>query len=211
MSEAHRTPPYRIETERTVLRCYNPADAQLLQEAITLSMDHLRPWMPWIKFEPEGVAAKAERLRAFRGRFDLDQDYIYGIFTPDESDLIGGTGLHTRIGEGALEIGYWISVNYVGQGYATEAGAALTKVAFEVSAIERMEIHCDPANMRSAAVPSKLGYIHEATLRHRAVTADGEPRDSMVWTMLAEEYAESPARRTALKAFDVLGAPIEPP
>jgi RimJ/RimL family protein N-acetyltransferase len=39
-------PPYRIETERMVLRCWDPADAGLLKEAIDASLDHLRPWMP---------------------------------------------------------------------------------------------------------------------------------------------------------------------
>ena len=39
--------PYRIETERLVLRCYDPEDAPLLKDAVDRSLDHLRPWMPW--------------------------------------------------------------------------------------------------------------------------------------------------------------------
>mgnify|MGYP006158626091 CR=1 FL=1 len=35
--------------------------------------------------------------------------------------------------------------------------------------IDRVEIHCDPANVRSASVPRKLGFRHEATLHRRAV------------------------------------------
>ncbi|MES2731624.1 MAG: hypothetical protein V4714_07745 [Bacteroidota bacterium] len=44
---------YRIETDRLVIRCYEPSDAEKLKNAITESLDHLRPWMPWAQNEPE--------------------------------------------------------------------------------------------------------------------------------------------------------------
>src|SRR5574338_986969 len=101
-------PAYRIETRRLVLRCYNPSDAPLLAESVTESVEHLRPWMPWVYAEPEPLQAKVQRLKRFRGQFDLGQDFIYGIFNPENTRLLGGTGLHTRLGDSALEIGYWI-------------------------------------------------------------------------------------------------------
>jgi RimJ/RimL family protein N-acetyltransferase len=198
-------PAYRIHTPRLVLRCWNPADAPLLVAAITASLEHLRPWMPWAEHEPESVEAKAERLRRFRGDFDLDQDFIYGIFNPAESAVLGGTGLHPRVGEGAREIGYWIHAEHVGQGYATEAAAALTRVGFEVERLRRVEIHCDPRNERSAAVPRKLGYTHEATLRSRALSGQGEARDTMIWSLFREEYGRTPAAAIEVAAIDALG------
>ena len=45
--------PYRIETERLVIRCYEPRDAAMAKEAIDSSLDHLRPWMPWTENEPQ--------------------------------------------------------------------------------------------------------------------------------------------------------------
>jgi len=45
--------PYRIETERLVIRCYEPRDAPLLKEAIDSSLEHLQPWMPWALDEPQ--------------------------------------------------------------------------------------------------------------------------------------------------------------
>jgi RimJ/RimL family protein N-acetyltransferase len=176
-----------------------------LQEAIMASLKSLRPWMPWAAQEPESVDAKAQRLRGFRASFDEDRDFISGIFSPDESRVLGGTGLHRRVGDGAREIGYWIHAAHVGQGYATEAAAGLTRVAFEVDQVRRVEIQCDPTNERSAAVPRKLGYMHDATLRRRALTVEGEPRDSMIWSLLREEYAGSAAAALDLEAFDALG------
>src|SRR5512133_3083266 len=115
------TPPYRLVTERLVLRCWEPRDAPLLKDAVDSSIEHLRPWMPWVVHEPQTVEEKVELLRGFRGRFDLGQDFIYGIFDRDESEVAGGTGLHTRIGEDAFEIGYWIAAGQAGKGLGTEA------------------------------------------------------------------------------------------
>jgi RimJ/RimL family protein N-acetyltransferase len=202
------TPPYRIETARTVIRCWQPADAPLLKEAVDSSLDHLREWMPWAMHEPESAEAKAQRLRHFRANFDLDKDYVYAIFSRDESQVLGGTGLHTRAGKSAFEIGYWIRASHINQGFATEISAALTHVAFKLCGVGRMEIHCDPNNVRSAAVPRKLGYTHEATLRRRTVTPTGDPRDTMIWTMLADEFPGSPAASAQIRAYDVLGQEI---
>ena len=72
------TAPYRIETERLVLRCYDPEDAPLLKDAVDRSLEHLRPWMPWTPDEPEALDTVYERLRGFRGRYDLGEDYVDG-------------------------------------------------------------------------------------------------------------------------------------
>lgn len=205
MSGESKGPAYRVETDRLVLRCWNPVDAPLLKEAIDVSLEHLRPWMPWAEHEPEELPAKFERLRRFRAEFDLGSNFVYGIFNADETRVLGGTGLHTRIGPGALEIGYWIRVDEINRGVATEASAALTRVAFEVHGVHRVVIQCDPANERSAAVPSKLGFVHEATLRENMPMGDGTFRDTMVWTMLRNEYADSVARTYHVEAFDAAG------
>lgn len=198
-------PAYRIQTPRLVIRCWQPADAPLLADAITASLEHLRPWMPWVHAEPEELETKVQRLRGFRAKFDTDQDYVYAIFDPTESKVVGGTGLHPRVGEAALEIGYWISARHAGRGYATEAAAALTRVAFEVNGVERMEIRCDPRNERSAGVPRRLGYTHEATLRARVLGVDGAMMPGMIWTLVRAEYPASPAAAAPLQAFDAAG------
>ena len=205
MSQNYIGPAYRIETERLVIRCYDPKDAPYLQKSIQESVEHLRPWMPWVKTEPEELQVKIERLREFRANFDLGKNYIYAIFDPKETELIGGTGLHPRVGSNAFEIGYWINVNHVNKGYATEISAALTKVAFEIEHVNRVEIHCDPKNIKSAAIPKKLGYVYEATLRNRTENIEGEPIDSMIWSILREEYLKSPAAKAKIIAYDVFG------
>jgi RimJ/RimL family protein N-acetyltransferase len=197
--------PYRIETPRLVIRCYDPRDAALLKQAVDESLEHLRPWMPWAQYEPTSLADKVQRLRLMRGNFDLDSDYTVGVFNPDETRLLGGAGLHKRHEPGALEIGYWIHAGHTGQGYASEVAAALTQVAFGCLDSHRVEIRCDPNNLASQAVPRKLGYMHEATLQRRETTTDGHPRDTMIWTMFQTDNQAEPSE---LMLYDSTGTAI---
>ena len=201
-------PPYRLETERLVVRCWQPADAPLLKEAIDSSLDHLRPWMDWAKQEPQPIAQKVEALRRWRGRFDLGQDFVFGLFSRDEKRVLGGSGLHTRLGEYALEIGYWVRADSIARGLANEATAALTWAAFVVAQVKRIEIHCAPDNLRSAAIPANLGYTHEATLRQRLRLNDDSWLDTMIWTLFAEDFPATPSARVAVRAYDAAGSQI---
>src|SRR5256885_8348611 len=119
--------------------------------------------MPWIGAEPEALDDKIARLRGFRARFDGGEDLIYGIFERDDVTVLGGAGLHPRVGPEAGEIGYWIHADRVGQGLATEAAAAGTRVAFEMERLRRAEIRCAPNNPPSAGLAPPPGYTHHAT------------------------------------------------
>lgn len=200
-------PAYRILTDRLEVRCWEPADAFDLKRAIDSSLEHLRPWMPWAAQEPEPLEDKVERLRSFRAMFDRDEDYIYGIFERGSGQVVGGTGLHLRHGPNAREIGYWLRADREGQGLMSETVAALTRVAFEVDGVRWVEIRCQPNNERSAAVPRRLGFSHEATLAARVDDPlDGGPRDLEVFTMMRDAYDRSACAEAALEAYDAAGA-----
>ena len=200
-------PAYRIETKRLLIRCYNPEDAPLLDESVTANVEHLRPWMPWVYSEPEPLEEKVQRLKRFRGLFDLGQDFVYGIFNRENTKLLGGTGLHTRLGDSQLEIGYWLHKDYINQGRVTESTSALIRVAFELIGVHRVEIHCDPGNFASASVPRKLGFTHEGTLRAKTRFLD-RWTDSMIWGLLESEYPDSPSANAEIKVFDADGQQV---
>ena len=191
------------------MRCWEPADAPLVKESIDSSLDELRPWLPWALDEPKALEEKVQQLRGFRGRFDLGEDFFYGLFSRDESEVVGGSGFHRRVGLGAFEIGYWIRSSRAGQGLATEVTAALTRVGFEVCEVDRIEIHCEPANEQSMRIPRKLGYTEEARLRRRLYAPPGgEPRDVVVFSLFRDTYPGTPAASAELEAFDAAGARV---
>ena len=74
------------------------------------------------------AADRAKRLRESGG------EAVYGAFVGDE--VVGSCGLHRRSGPEVLEIGYWVHVDHLGRGYASEIAATLTTAAFAVPGIE---------------------------------------------------------------------------
>ena len=180
----------------------------MLSDAITASLDHLRPWMPWVKDEPINLEERARLLRRFRGQFDLGQDYVFGIFNKPETELLGSTGLHRRVGETAREIGYWVHVNHIGNGVATETVSALTKVGFEIEDLTDITIHCSIENLRSQRIPEKLGYKFQPAPQQQTATDSNLPTGKMIWKISKTEYNQSGLRSFHVKAFDILGKEI---
>lgn len=198
---------YRIETDRLVIRCYKVSDTPLLKRAVDESMEHLRPWMPWIKFEPETVEAKAVRVQAFIDKYKSGEDFTLGIFSRDEKMLLGSTGLHNRLGGNALEIGYWLHKDHINRGLISETVQALCRVAFEIESIDRLEIHCDETNTASARVPEKCGFKLREVAITKATDSNSADRRTMIWERKRAEYLNLPYQ-FAFKAFDAEGREI---
>jgi ribosomal-protein-serine acetyltransferase len=148
--------PSEIVTPRLFLRLWRPDDAAALGAAVEASLEHLRPWLAWVRFEPLSAEDRVELINAGRAEWQNGGDANYGAFR--DHAVVGGCGLHRRQGPGTIDLGYWIHVDHTGNGYAIEMARALTAVAFDVPGIERVEIHHDKANVRSRAVPRSLGF-----------------------------------------------------
>ncbi len=203
-------PPFRIETDRLVIRAWRVEDAPLLAEALHESREHLLPWLPWAADEPLPVAHKEELLKTFRRNFLADEDYIYGVLDREETRVLGGTGLHPRVGPRAFEIGYWVRVGETGRGLATETAAALTRAAFERCGVDRIEIRVEPENLASLVIPKRLGFEEEALLKRRVIGLEGPLRDVVVFSLFADTFPGSPAKDAMIRCFDRKGRPIGP-
>ncbi len=107
--------------------------------------------MPWVAFEPQTVEQRVALIERWQAEWSGGGDSTLGILC--DGRVVGGTGLHRRVGPDGLEIGYWVHVDHVGRGYAQEASAALTDVALSLPGIERVVIRHDAANRRSEGVP----------------------------------------------------------
>jgi RimJ/RimL family protein N-acetyltransferase len=186
--------PEEVEHDGVILRRITVDDAPALSRAAIESLDHLRPWMPWATPEGTSLETQRERLLGPATLWNSGSGYEYGIFLPDGS-LVGGCGLHRRIGPSALEIGYWVHVDHTRRGIATASAGALTAVGFGLRGIERMEIHCDEANLASASVPPKLGYRLTGRIEHVA-EAPGEVGSRLIWVLYRREW-EARASRTS--------------
>lgn len=169
----------RARGEVTV-RPWRTDDAEALNAAIATSRGHLAPWMPWAAQPPPTVSERREQISRWLRDWSDGGDGIYGIFVREA--VAGGCGLHRRIGPDGLEIGYWLASNFTGRGVMTTAAALLTDTAFTVPGIERVEIHHDRANVRSAGVPRRLAFILVGE-REREPVAPAEIGIECQWRM----------------------------
>jgi RimJ/RimL family protein N-acetyltransferase len=159
------------------LRRYQADDVDALFAAVEESRDHLRPHMPWAD---EGRADLAAFVAEAVEQWTTGRDRNFVIEDVAGGELLGGCGLHARLGADGLEIGYWLRSGASGRGLVTAAAGALTDAALAVDGVSRVEIHCDEANVRSAAVARRLGYRLDRIVTD-VVSAPGDLGRSMIW------------------------------
>ena len=176
------SPPARIETPRLLLRPWTPDDAPALSEAFAASRAELARWTPWVLEESDTPDALRRKLERHAEGFATGPDWRYALLTRgDDPQLVGGASLHARVGPGAIEIGYWLATPATGQGFATDAAAALGAAAFDIPGIERVEIRCDPGNVSSMRVPERLGYRARAERVHEPAKPGRPAAEVVVW------------------------------
>ena len=164
--------PSPLQVGEYIVRKYEPADAEALVIAVTESCEHLRPWMPWIKFEPQSVNQREELIRSWNQAWEDRTEFVMGIHLDDR--IVGGTGIHLRGPANTVEIGYWVHMGYTGRGIASQVSDALTLEAFQLwSEIDTVVIVHDEANIASGKVPARLGFEHVFT-GQREPEAPGE-------------------------------------
>ncbi len=178
-------PPDAFDVGGVRLRRWRSADAGLITRLVAANLEHLRPWMPWAQEVPP-LDEEEDFLTRMQRAWEERLDFAYAITRPT-GEAIGGIGLHTRLGLGILEIGYWIAAAETGRGFVTAAVRALTDAAFTLSAVERVEIRCDEANRASAGIPSRLGFRLEQVVS-RAPTAPAETGRFMIWAVGRDEW-----------------------
>lgn len=147
-----------------------------MHEAIVESLDHLRPWMPWVALEPLSLADREVMVRRW-----LDEGTENRAIVVDDV-YAGGTGLHDRIGPKGREIGYWVRVSMTRRGIATAAAEVMTERAFALPGIDYVEVHHDKANVASRRVPEKLGFTLVREIEDE-VEAPGESGISCEWRL----------------------------
>ena len=171
-------PPETVDLDGYHLRRPTPDDTDALHEAVKTSFTELHPWMPWCT-EPVESVHQREFIERSEKSWAAGTTFNWLIMDAGGA-LIGTIGLMDRIGTGGLEIGYWLRSDATGRGVMTRATARVTDIALALPGIERVEIHCDAANVRSAAVPRRLGYRLDRETQVEP-TAPGESGLSQFW------------------------------
>lgn len=162
-----------------------PGDGKAVHQAMLASLNELKPWMPWAHIGQTEEDVEVNIREAY-AKFFTREDLRLHIFHKESGEFIASSGLH-RINWDIpkFEIGYWVDTRYSGKGYITEAAEAIINFAFTNLNAKRVEIRCDAKNVRSRAIPEKLGFTLEGILLNDGLSGDGkEVRDTCVFAKI---------------------------
>ncbi|WP_053365254.1 GNAT family N-acetyltransferase [Bacillus sp. FJAT-27245] len=176
--------PSEFETERLLIRMPKPGDGKAVFEAIQASLQELKPWMPFANIEQTEEDVEANIREAY-AKFIKREDLRLLVFDKQSGMLIGSSGLH-RINWSIpkFEIGYWIDSRHSRKGFMTEAVRGIVDFAISELSAKRIEIRCDSRNVKSRAIPERLGFQLEGILRNDELSVDGELRDTCVFSKI---------------------------
>ncbi|MDQ6598220.1 N-acetyltransferase [Bacillus salipaludis] len=131
-----------------------------------------------IEFQKDLIKQKIEKA-------NKDIEYNFGIFKIDNGELIGTIGLF-RILRGPLQsaiVGYSLSKNQNGKGYATEALKLVLEYAFSTLKLHRIEAGVMPHNVGSIRVLEKAGFEKEGISKSN-VKINGKWEDHQVLAII---------------------------
>jgi ribosomal-protein-serine acetyltransferase len=142
---------------------------------------HVRPWLPWVD---ETISPEDTRRFIRDTLHKLADAREYGFEIVYRGELVGDIGLSVERGAREAEVGYWLSEEFQGRGIVSRATRSLVDFAFIDLGLNRVVINCAIDNTRSRAIPERLGFTLEATLREREVGG----KDQVVYSLLRSEW-----------------------
>jgi len=174
-----------IVTERLVLRAMTEGD-----------LDDIHAWMSdpdvarYQLYEPRTRADVAERLPEWSAarRLEKDGDYLQLAIELPGDRVIGCLYFKlTSLDNLAGEIGWALTADYHGKGYAFEAASAVLDLAFGQLGLHRVMANLDPRNAASAQLCERLGMRHEA---HHVedLLFKGAWADTVIYAILDREW-----------------------
>ncbi len=191
--------PETLESDRLRYEAASPdaVDPYELYEYVNAdapNVDEITRYVTWDPYDHPKVAL--EWLEHCAEQFDEGESANY-IIRPTEreraGELAGMAGVHPKWDRQLALMGTWLRKPFWGQGYSGERAATLLELAFETLDLEIVAVEHDPENEQSKRAIEKyvdrFGGQREGRLRN-AVVMNGEPRDTIRYTIAKEEWQE---------------------
>jgi len=172
-------------SDTTHLRPVTARDADALFDVTMANRAHLAPWMPWAR-ELLHPGQTREWIRTVQRQ--IAEGSGFSCLVVEDGRIRGTVGLN-RVDQvnGATAIGYWLTEEAQGRGLMTAAVRTLVDHAFGTMMLHRVVIEAAPDNVRSRAIPERLGFTQEGVLREVERLGD-RWLDHVVYGLLATEW-----------------------
>lgn len=146
-------------------------------------------WQLWYTFVPAPDAVEAYVLDALRAR-DEEGALAFAVRHNASNTLIGSTRYcHVDADNRRLEVGYtWYAARFQRSAVNTECKRLLLGHAFEELNAIAVEFRTHWHNRTSRAAIARLGAKQDGVLRNHQISADGSYRDTVVFSILNQEW-----------------------
>jgi RimJ/RimL family protein N-acetyltransferase len=185
LSAFHR---FELRTDRLLIRLPRESDVAALHAY--RSIPEVCRYVP---FEPQSPDEVLARVRAAEAQLDADAPIAWAVMIDvDSESLVGDVILMTpSVEHHCGEVGYVVSPDHAGRGYATEAAAAAVDFGFGAVGMHRIIGRVDTRNTASARVLERIGMRREAHLIQNE-WFKGEWTDEWNYAVLADEWNRRP-------------------
>jgi ribosomal-protein-serine acetyltransferase len=153
-------------TNQHLLHILEPEHAEELFALADSNRSLLRRFLPWLD-NCKTTSDTREFIQTALGQFVEGKSFNAGIWA--DQRLVGVIG-HHRIdwSNRITTLGYWLTESYQGRGIMNAACRTVIAHAFDELQLNKVVIKCATDNVRSRAVPQRLGFVHEGTQRDAA-------------------------------------------
>ncbi len=167
------------------LRLLEERHAPELFARVDSDRDYLRQWLPWVDANASEDDSAAF-IRSALEQFAAGDGVTAGMWSNGRFAGVLGTHKIHRLYQ-KVELGYWIGYPFQGKGIVTDCCRAMVTYLFDERKLNRVEIHCAVDNAKSIAIPKRLGFKLEGTLREGDFSG-GRYHDLHVFGMLSREW-----------------------
>ena len=178
--------PIVLEDERVLLRPLEKTDFINL-----IDFSNLEPeiWQ-YSAMQAIGEDGLIKYLESAIQAREAEGEYPFIVFDKRNNSYAGSTRFYDiQLKNSCLQLGFtWYGQQFQGTGLNKHCKFLLLNFAFEKMGIERVEFRADSKNERSIAAMKSIGCKAEGVLRSNGIRPDGTRRDSIVLSILKEEW-----------------------
>jgi ribosomal-protein-serine acetyltransferase len=161
---------------------------ETLYQLVKLNRLHLRAWLPWVD-QMRSVDDFKKYINSSKQRYANHTEMGYVIM--QDQVMIGRLGLYNiDLMNKSASIGYWLDKKREGKGIITRCCKAVIDEGFAHLQLNRIEIRAAIANVKSQAIPERLGFKKEGIIR-QGEFVNNEFVDLYVYSMLKEEWQKT--------------------
>ena len=155
-------------------------------------------WKLWVTSVPEPDQTRAYIETALKAR-DEGNRFAFAVIDIASQKVIGCTSYHDIVANiKRVEIGYtWYAKRVQRSNANTLCKLMLMSHAFETLQCNVVGWRTDNFNFASQRAIEKLGARRDGVIRHHAIRRDGTVRDTVIYSMTADEWPEKKAKLEA--------------